>query len=81
MGYLSKRYLPEYAELRRDAYLDTQPYYEGIARDLDQLRLEHSKANGPEKRAIESIARHKMSGIDASKLPLTIQQFKQQIGD
>ena len=58
-------YAPKYEAVRRQTFEQTRSFNEGMAQDLDQLRIEYSRAKTQdEKDVIKSTVLHRTAGYD-----------------
>jgi hypothetical protein len=60
-------YAPKYEQARRQTFEQSRAFNEGMAQDLDQLRIEYTKAKTKdEKDVIKSTVLHRTAGYDMS---------------
>lgn len=58
---------------------NSQAYNDGMARDLDNMRLEYAHADQAGKDSIRATIRHRFAGYDVSRLPPDLQTFLAQV--
>lgn len=77
--FLAKVFAPKEEAVRRETFEQSKAYQEGVAQDLEQLRIEYARArSADERQAIAAAARHKASGYTGS-LPADVQAFVDQV--
>jgi hypothetical protein len=73
---LFKVFEPKREEARREAFEASKAYNDGMAQELRAMQLDYVKAPTREqKKAIGSIALHRVAGYDRSKLPTDVEAF------
>jgi hypothetical protein len=76
---LQRHYAPQLEQIRRDTFVESQAYNEGMLQELEHARLEYIKAPADQKAAIASLLQHQFASYDVNKLPPDDAQFLNQI--
>ncbi len=58
---------------------ESQAYNDGMARDLDNMRMQWLSATPEAKTAIAATVQHRFAGYDAARLPADLQLFLAQV--
>lgn len=66
---------PAYVAIQNRTFHESQAYNDGMARDLDNMRLAYLSADAGAKAAIRATIQHRFAGYDADRLPLDLQAF------
>jgi len=76
IGYLAYSfYAPRMEKVRYDTFKQSQAYNDGMIRDLENLKMEYTKANDEQKAALRAIVVHRFSVYDIDLLPNDLQVF------
>lgn len=77
--FLYKFFAPKMENVRREVYINTQSYNQGMAQDLDNYYADYQKATPDGKAAIAGAVLHEMAGYDDSRLPGYLQSWVEQL--
>lgn len=58
---------------------ESQPYNDGMARDLENMQMQYLSASPEGRAAISATIQHRFAGYDASRLPANLQIFLMQV--
>lgn len=72
---LYRTFAPKYEQVRRDTFKQSQAYNDGMAQELDNMRLEYIRATPDQQQAMASVILHRAASYDASKLPPDLAAF------
>lgn len=70
---------PAMVDIENNAFHQSQAYNDGMARDLDELKMAYDTATPEGKESIKASIRHRFASYDYSKLPPDLQQFLSQM--
>jgi len=73
--FLFKVWAPKYEAARRETFEQSKAYNDGMAQELRAMQLDHIKGTPDQKKAICSVATHRVSGFDKSRLSPDIRSF------
>jgi hypothetical protein len=70
-------FLPWEEQIRYDTFKATQPFNEGMIRDLENIRMQYIKSTttADEKTTLRAIAIHRFAAYDTSKLSPELRNF------
>jgi len=66
---------PATVAIENRTFHQSQPYQDGMARDLDNWRMQYASATPEGKEIIRATIQHRFAGFDASVLPSDDQAF------
>ena len=77
--FLYKVFAPKIEAVRRETFVQSQAYNEGVAQEVRQAQLDYARASTPDqKAAICSYVAHFAGGYETSRLPSNLQSFVNQ---
>jgi len=83
LGYYSLRmagyFQPKFEQVRRNVFMESQAYNDGMMRDLQNFQFEYAKADDAGKAIIRSAVQHRFATYDPDRLPADLRSFLYQI--
>jgi hypothetical protein len=67
--FMAKTFSPKYEQVRRDTFVQSQAYNEGMAQQVEDFHMEYIQATPDQKRMLAVNILHRTAGYDTSKLP------------
>lgn len=77
--FMAKVFNPKYEQVRRDTFVQSQAYNEGMAKEVENYHLQYVTATPDQQKALASVILQQVSGYDTSKLPPADQLFINQL--
>jgi hypothetical protein len=77
--FLYRYFAPKVVAVQRQVFEQSYSYNSGMARDLQNARLEYIKATPEEQAAIASVILQRFAGYDETQLPLDDRAFLEQL--
>lgn len=78
--FFMRMFAPAYDDARREAFEQSQAFYDGVTQELAQMQLDYARATTQEERdAIGSLVLHRTVAIDESRLSADQRAFVRQI--
>ena len=68
-------FAPKYRAVDAQVFKESEQYNDGMIRDLENLKMEYTKANDEQKAALRAIVVHRFSVYDIDLLPNDLQVF------
>jgi len=66
---------PKFEQVRRNVFMESQAYNDGMMRDLQNLQLEYIRADDAGKAIVRATAMHRFAAYDPSRLPSDLREF------
>jgi hypothetical protein len=66
---------PKYEQVRRNVFMESQAYNDGMMRDLQNLQLEYQRTDDAGKAIIRSAVLHRLAAYDPNRLPADLRDF------
>lgn len=73
--FMYQWFAPKYEQVRQTTFEQSKAYNEGMAEELDNMRMEYLQADDAHKAALASIILHRAAAYDVSKLPPDLYAF------
>lgn len=67
--FIYKIFAPKYEQTRREVFEQSKAYNQGLQQELDSFYLEYAKADPEHKKAIATVALHRVADYDIDLLP------------
>jgi hypothetical protein len=72
-------FAPKIVAVQNKVFQESQPYNEGMIRDLENIQRQYVTATGDSKEALRQIALHRFEVYDINRLPPDLQNFYRSI--
>ena len=84
--FMYKIFAPQYEQVRREVFEESQAYNQGMVEELQNMRFEYERTDDPKsKQAMASIIIHRASQYPREKLPedlrIFINQLEREVGN
>jgi len=74
--FMAKVFMPQYEQVRRDTFKQSQAYNEGMAQDIYDMEKDYIKATDPViKSGLKDLILHKVAGYELKMFPSDLRTF------
>lgn len=78
---LTSVFAPRAEQIRRNTFVQSQAYNEGMAQQLADMQAQYIAATPDQKQMLRTVILHRYAGVDVSRLPADSQAFLNQLKD